>query len=142
MKRRAFLGLLGTGVVPLAGKGLVRNPKLSGRADDKIRFPSEWQNVPMEFSTAPFWFWIDRLVPPDVKVSPSCNGLRVRHVIKGGIHYYVLFNEGQEEINFRLDLSVKQVRYLLDPETGRHESLKPDAALRISRHALHVLAAV
>jgi hypothetical protein len=85
---------------------------------------------------------IDRLVPPDVKVSPSCNGLRVRHVIKGGIHYYVLFNEGQEEINFRLDLSVKQARYLLDTETGRHESLKPDAALRISRHALHVLAVV
>ena len=49
---------------------------------------------------------------------------------------------GKEEINFRLNLSVKQARYLLDLETDRHESLKSDAALRISRHALHVLAVV
>ena len=44
--------------------------------------------------------------------------LRVRHVRKGGVDYYLLFNEGAGDLECRLDLSAKGRRILLDPMSG------------------------
>jgi hypothetical protein len=83
---------------------------------------------------------IDRLVPVDVRVSPESLDLRVRHVVKHGIHCYLLFNEGQQDTRVHLDLSVKGRRYLVDAKTGERRESKPDAALDLSRHEMRVLA--
>ena len=76
---------------------------------------------------------------PDVQVSPSTMDLRVRHVQKGGIDYYLLFNEGGEDLELRLSVSAKGGWRLLDPTTGS-EAASAGNPVRLSRHALRVLA--
>ena len=83
---------------------------------------------------------IDRLVPRDVRVSPAQPDLRVRHVIKDKVHYYVVFNEGQEQITFLLAISSEGRRFLLDPQTGRQRTVDPDKPLKLQGHELQVLA--
>lgn len=82
---------------------------------------------------------IDRLVPVDVRLSPKSMDLRVRHVIKNGMNCYLLFNEGQQDMRVKLNLSVKGPRFLMDTQTGRRLKLKQDAAIDLSRHELKVL---
>jgi len=82
---------------------------------------------------------IDRLVPLDVRILPEAKDVRVRHVVKAGQDYYILCNEGEEELNVRLDLSAQSERYLLDPETGEQRMLEPDALLQLKRHAIQVV---
>jgi len=82
---------------------------------------------------------IDKLVTPDVQVSPGTMDLRVRHVQKGGIDYYLLFNEGGEDLELRLSVSAKGGWRLLDPTTGG-EAASAGNPVRLSRHALRVLA--
>jgi len=83
---------------------------------------------------------IDKLVVPDVQVSPGTLDVRVRHVQKGGTDYYLLFNEGSENLELRLKLSAKGGWMLLDATTGRREAVSSDGPVRLSRHALQVLA--
>jgi hypothetical protein len=83
---------------------------------------------------------IDRLIRPDVEVSPKTPDLRVRHMRKPGIDYYLLFNEGQGDLNVRLRLLSKGRRTLLDPTTGSQRSVAGDEPLSLARHAMRVLA--
>jgi hypothetical protein len=89
---------------------------------------------------AEFVAQIDRLIPPDVRVSPAVPDLRVRHVRKKGVDYYLLFNEGPGEIEIRLDLSAKGERSLLDPMSGDQKPVGSDNSIRLAGHALQVLA--
>ena len=82
---------------------------------------------------------IDRLVPVDVRVSPTMPELRVRHVVKYGMNCYILFNEGQKDINVHLNLSAKGRRFLLDTETGKRQALDTDQTVQIARHEVKIL---
>ncbi len=83
---------------------------------------------------------IDRLVTPDVQVSPGTPDLRVRHVQKGGTDYYLLFNEGGENMELRLNVSAKGDWMMLDPTAGGGEPAPAGDPIRLSKHALRVLA--
>ncbi len=83
---------------------------------------------------------IDDLVPPDVQAAPAVPDLRVRHVRKHGVDYYLLFNEGAGDIEFRPELSVKGPRRLLDPVSGQQTALPNHGTFRLAAHALQVLA--
>ncbi len=91
---------------------------------------------------AEFVAQIDRLIPPDVRVSPAVPDLRVRHVRKKGVDYYLLFNEGPGEIEIRLDVSAKGERVLLDPMSGGHEPVGRDNPIQLAAHAMQVLVVV
>jgi hypothetical protein len=39
-----------------------------------------------------------RFLPPDLPLTIPAEGIRIRHVIKGGEHYYMIFNESNEVI--------------------------------------------
>ena len=82
---------------------------------------------------------IDRLVPADVRVRPAKKDLRVRHVFKNGADYFIVFNEGQDNIEVELDTSTKGRRFLLDPQTGREQIFIPKAPLLLKSHELQVL---
>ena len=82
---------------------------------------------------------IDRLVEPDIRVSPDTPDLRVRHVRKGQTDYYLLFNEGAEDVEFRLDVSAKGRWTLLDPITGQHKVVSSDASICLPKHIMKVL---
>ncbi len=83
---------------------------------------------------------IDKLITPDVRISPATLDLRVRHVQKGGTDYYLLFNEGGDDLELRLNVSAKGGWALLDPTTGGREIVPADRPVRLLKHALHVLA--
>jgi hypothetical protein len=82
---------------------------------------------------------VDKLVAPDVRVSPEAADLRVRHMRKGGQDYYLLFNEGEGDLELSLDLSAQGQRTLLNPETGAHERLPGGRPVKLARHAMRVL---
>lgn len=82
---------------------------------------------------------INSLISLDVSVAPAIPDLRVHHVVKDIVHYYIVFNEGQEHITFRLTTSVEGQRFLLDPQTGRQNAVDSDALLQMQPHELKVL---
>ncbi len=82
---------------------------------------------------------INKAVPAEVEVSPATPDVRLRHVIKDRINYYILFNEGQQHLELKLKTSVEGQRFLLDPETGGQSDIAPDAAIKMQPHELKVL---
>jgi hypothetical protein len=83
---------------------------------------------------------IDGLVTRDVRVRPASRALRVRHVVKGGIDYYILFNEGQEAIEFVLDTARSGRRVLLRPDGAEQRAVGRTERLSMEPHELAVLA--
>ncbi len=84
---------------------------------------------------------IDSITPPDVRVSPPAPGLRVRHVIKDGLHCYLLFNEQASPITARVQVSVDRPLVLFDVWTGQFVETGQNAPLRIEGHGLRALVA-
>ena len=82
---------------------------------------------------------IDELVKPDVRVAAASPDLRVRHVLKARTHYYILFNEGEQELEVTLELAPKGRRWLLDPYAETAVPQPADEPLRLPRHAIRVL---
>ena len=82
---------------------------------------------------------IDKLTPPDVQVMPVAPDLRARHVLKEGKDYYLLFNEGDQDIELQLNLSVKGKQVLLDPVSGQSRVLPGGSTLRFTRYTMHIL---
>jgi hypothetical protein len=65
--------------------------------------------------------------------------LRVRHVRKGGVDYYLLFNEGAGELGMMLDLSAKGRQILLDPPSSGQGPVSGGSPIHLAGHALRVL---
>jgi len=82
---------------------------------------------------------IDKMVLPDVQATPESPSLRVRHVRKGDRDYYLLFNEGAADVEFRLTLSAKGRRVLLDPMGGQGDAVLDESPVRLAGHAMRVL---
>lgn len=83
---------------------------------------------------------INELIPPDVQVSPAAPDLRVRHMRKPVTDYYLLFNEGEGNLNVRLELAAQGERTLLDPITGHSHPAPVGDPVALTRHAMRVLA--
>mgnify|MGYP000682455230 FL=1 len=58
---------------------------------------------------------IDRLVPPDLTATPPAPDLRYRHVVKEGVHYYILVNEGLAPLYTTLTVSARGRATWIDP---------------------------
>jgi hypothetical protein len=82
---------------------------------------------------------IDRFGLSDAVASPPAAGLRVRHVVKGGKDYYVLFNEAGGAVEVRLELAVAGEGVLLDLWTGGGQPWDADDRLKLERHQCRVL---
>jgi hypothetical protein len=94
--------------------------------------------VPLAESEA----WIealDRLAPPDVRVSPAVPGLRVRHVVKAGVHVYLFFNERREDLSTMVELGAQGAWRGLDPVSGEEHAWEEPGVLRLAGHAVQVL---
>jgi len=82
---------------------------------------------------------INSQIPKDISFSPSSPDIRIRHVVKDRIHYYIIFNEGQKDLKFRVATSAKGQRYLLDPQTGQQRAAEVDMLLKMQPHELTVI---
>jgi len=82
---------------------------------------------------------INSLIPKDIDFLPGSADLRIRHVVKGRTHYYIIFNEGQKHLEFRFIVSAQGRRYLLEPQTGQDEAISQNAPIQMKPYELKVL---
>lgn len=82
---------------------------------------------------------IDKLVRPDLTLTPSSAGIRYRHVVKGGNHYYILFNEEDTEVFARLSLPLKGKYQWIDPKKAVTHDFPADNNVSFKPHELKVL---
>ncbi len=76
----------------------------------------------------------------DITVSPSTPALRVRHVRKGGFHWYMLFNECAETQRVEITFSAKGARLLVDAATGTVGEVAHDQPIPLAGYELKVFA--
>jgi hypothetical protein len=74
------------------------------------------------------------LAPAAITANPPCPGLRVRHVRKAGLEWWILFNEAATPIDTALDLDALG---FLNPVTGAVEPF--DGRLRLDGYDVRVL---
>ena len=83
---------------------------------------------------------LDRLIKPDIQLNPQTKDLRVRHVLKNGAHFYILFNEGENDIQFTPELNDKKKAVLIDPYRDDVTfRWSPDRQIALASHAIRIL---
>jgi hypothetical protein len=82
---------------------------------------------------------IDKIIPPDLILTPSSENIRYRHVIKGKDHFYILFNEEAVEVTTKLKLQAAGNLYWLDPATAEAFFAQPEDIVHFKPHELKIL---
>ncbi|MBW8041710.1 MAG: hypothetical protein FVQ85_17170 [Planctomycetes bacterium] len=83
---------------------------------------------------------INRLIKPDIKINPQTKDLRVRHVLKNGADFYILFNEGENDIQFIPRLNDKKKGVVVDTYSGDVISKwSSGEAIALARHEIRIL---
>lgn len=62
---------------------------------------------------------LGELVKKDLLLEKPSDGIRYRHVVKDDVHFYMLFNEGEEKVTSRVIPSVKGKYTWLDPYSAK-----------------------
>ncbi len=82
---------------------------------------------------------VDKLINPDLLLSPPSPNIRYRHVIKEGYHYYILFNEEKTAVTTNLDIPLKGKMWWLDPSNGEAAEASSDEPVNFDPFELKVL---
>ena len=82
---------------------------------------------------------IDELTPPDVRAVENVPGLRVRHVIKEGTHFFMLLNETHSPIEATIELPIPGTAEVYDPWTAVSSPLTDDRLFALAGHSLQVI---
>ncbi len=82
---------------------------------------------------------IDNLIQPDVTFVPVSENIRYRHVLKGGDHYYILFNEEAGALTTKLKISVPGKYQWLDPYTARSNTASVENNIKFQPYELKIL---
>lgn len=86
---------------------------------------------------------IDQRAPRDVTVTPAVPGLRVRHVVREGWHWVMLFNEVAAAAQMVIELCAvdgqMERAILFEPGTAQVHDLPADGRLRLAGHQLQVI---
>jgi hypothetical protein len=82
---------------------------------------------------------LNKLVKPDLLLNPSFENIRYRHVIKNGIHYYILFNEEETAVNAEVKIPVNGNQYWLDEFSGEARKVQKGKPVDFEPHELKIL---
>jgi len=82
---------------------------------------------------------IDKIIPPDLILSPSSENIRYRHVIKGNDHFYILFNEEEGEVTTKIKVQAAGMHQWLDPATAEAFSKQEEEIVHFKPHELKIL---
>jgi hypothetical protein len=82
---------------------------------------------------------IDKIIPPDLILSPSSENIRYRHVIKGKDHFYILFNEEAGEVTTKIKVQAAGMLQWLDPATAEAFSTQQEEIVHFKPHELKIL---
>ena len=83
---------------------------------------------------------IAAIVPADISCKPATAALRVRHVMKEGLHWYMLFNESRAPIEVEIDFSAKGDRLRYDASTGLTSECSEGQPIQLAGHEMTVFA--
>ena len=72
---------------------------------------------------------LERLAPADLRVTPPQPDLRYRHVVKDGVHCYLITNEGVHPVEARIDVSAAGPRTWIDPFTMERRADESSACM-------------
>lgn len=125
--------------LPASAKPAIERLAAAGRLIvwDRPAAAAEWPGIVRAETPTELVAAIDRLVPTDVTLQPANSAIRYRHVVKGGRHFYLLFNEEAEPVTAAVRLSAKGLRQWLDPATGAATPAQESATW--SPHEMKVL---
>ena len=76
---------------------------------------------------------------PDLKLTPHTENIRYRHVIKEGVHYYILFNEEETPVKTEIKIPVIGAQYWLDEFTGKANAFEVNNSVDFEPHELKIL---
>jgi len=79
------------------------------------------------------------LVSEDIRIFPAHADVRVRHVMKHGVHCYMLFNEGQQDIAVKVRVPIPGRRFLLDCHSGQVTPVDHQALIALPAHHATVM---
>ena len=82
---------------------------------------------------------MDRFCAPDARLAPSNAHVRVRHVIRAGQHFYMLFNESGRAVTASLTVAAVGSRSWIDTVTGRAIEIAGDVELKLDGYQLALL---
>ncbi len=82
---------------------------------------------------------VNDFTAPDLTLSPASEDIRYRHVVKEGAHYYILFNEGAENVTANMKFSVSGPFQWLDPSTGQASAWPENTSVTFAPYELKVL---
>lgn len=86
--------------------------------------------------------WLKSRIPADVQVNPASPALRIRHVLKEGCHFYLLFNEERFPLDFKVDLVPQGDWVVIDAVSGHIEPLPIDKQVHLERHEMKILSMI
>jgi hypothetical protein len=82
---------------------------------------------------------VERLAARDVRLAPAQPAVRVRHMARSGIDYYLFFNEGGGEVRAEVRVAARGTRLWLDPWRGTALPEAGGRRLELAPHETRVL---
>jgi hypothetical protein len=82
---------------------------------------------------------VDKLILPDLILTPASENIRYRHIVKGNDHYYIIFNEEQNEVTTKLKIPVPGNRWFLNPYTAESVNVSQDELVHFKPYELKIL---
>ncbi|HEX2975184.1 MAG TPA: family 78 glycoside hydrolase catalytic domain, partial [Bacteroidales bacterium] len=82
---------------------------------------------------------LGKLAKSDVSLKPASGSIRYRHVIKDGIHYYMLFNEEENTVRTNILIPEKGACYKVNPYTAEAAAFMNGSEAIIKPHEMLLL---
>jgi hypothetical protein len=82
---------------------------------------------------------LDRVIRPDIELSPASEDIRLRHVVKDGIDYCFLFNEDENNVTITLHHTIKGTSLVIDPFTMNTQRLNTGEPVSFKPHEIKIL---
>jgi hypothetical protein len=82
---------------------------------------------------------VNKLIKPDLLLNPSSENIRYRHVVKNGIHWYILFNEEETAVSTIVKIPANGNHYWLDEYSGEARKAEMDKPVDFEPHELKIL---
>lgn len=79
---------------------------------------SNFPNAKVVQTPAELLLTTENLIKPDITIQPTTKNIRYRHVLKNGVHYYILFNEEETPVSATIHIPVKGRQWWLDEFTA------------------------
>jgi hypothetical protein len=82
---------------------------------------------------------VEKRIQPDLMLNPSSTNIRYRHVLKEGIHYYMIFNEEATSVTTKVKIPLKGKQYWLDEINASSQPVQQDKPVEFEPHELKIL---